>query len=338
MDSVTHIVVGAVVGEAIAGKALGKRAMFYGALAHSLPDIDIMSSLFVSPAENLLIHRGITHSISFVFVAMIVLGLFFHYWYRLGTMPLSKWILFWGVEICLHVLLDTCNAYGTGWLEPFSHQRFAFNTLFVADPLFTLCPLIAFLVLWRKQITDASRIAWARAGLFGCFIYLLWALAAKQVVDRKVNQMMIRDRIAVKDYMTTPTVLNTLLWYVLIKTEDGVHIGYRSVFDGDKQFDLTFFPYQKEQLPTHVSSARLLTFSQGYYHVSTVNNAVIFHDLRFGQTQGWADRHAPFVFGFNLNESNENMMALQRGRFSGWDEQAARTLWRRMWGMRETTM
>jgi inner membrane protein len=40
MDSITHIALGAITGEALAGKSLGKRAMILGAVAQSLPDID----------------------------------------------------------------------------------------------------------------------------------------------------------------------------------------------------------------------------------------------------------------------------------------------------------
>jgi inner membrane protein len=336
MDSVTHIVVGAVVGEALAGKVLGKRAMLFGALAHSLPDVDIVSSLFASPAENLLIHRGITHSFGFALAATLLLAWLFNYWYRLSTMPFLKWTIFWAVEILLHIFLDTCNTYGTGWLEPFSHHRYSFNTLFVADPLFTLWPLIALLVLWRKPITDAARFTWVRVGIFGFLVYVSWATIAKQIIDQKVKRTVVSKNITVNEFITTPTMLNTLLWLVLVKSEYGVYVGYSSVFDSDDPVELTFFPYQNELLPLRSSKEQLLTFSQGYYHVNEVNGRVMFYDLRFGQTQGWVDVYSPFVFMFDLSDTNENLMTLQRGRFSGWSTHSVYMLWRRMWGIRKS--
>ena len=65
MDSITHIVLGACIGEAIAGKYMDKRAMFYGALAQSVPDIDFVTAFFLHGAENVVAHRGLTHSILF---------------------------------------------------------------------------------------------------------------------------------------------------------------------------------------------------------------------------------------------------------------------------------
>ena len=46
MDSLTHIVLGAAIGEAMLGKKIGKKGILWGALAASLPDIDV---LFVPP-------------------------------------------------------------------------------------------------------------------------------------------------------------------------------------------------------------------------------------------------------------------------------------------------
>ncbi|WP_223696306.1 metal-dependent hydrolase, partial [Escherichia fergusonii] len=44
MDSITHIVTGACIGEIFAGKKLGKKAMLWGAATQTLPDIDVITS------------------------------------------------------------------------------------------------------------------------------------------------------------------------------------------------------------------------------------------------------------------------------------------------------
>ena len=62
MDTVTHIVLGACIGEATAGKILGRKAMLFGALSQSLPDIDFIAYFWLDKTDNLLAHRGITHS------------------------------------------------------------------------------------------------------------------------------------------------------------------------------------------------------------------------------------------------------------------------------------
>ena len=41
MDSLTQIVLGAAVGEAVLGKKVGNRAMLWGAVAGTIPDLDV---------------------------------------------------------------------------------------------------------------------------------------------------------------------------------------------------------------------------------------------------------------------------------------------------------
>jgi inner membrane protein len=55
--------------------SLEKKAMLWGALAQSIPDIDFLASFWMNTSGNLLAHRGFTHS--FLFVAIIAV-FFFH--------------------------------------------------------------------------------------------------------------------------------------------------------------------------------------------------------------------------------------------------------------------
>ena len=75
MDSITHIALGACMGEAFAGKQLGRKAMLWGALAQSIPDIDFLASFWMDTASNLLAHRGFTHSFLFCLISGLILAL-----------------------------------------------------------------------------------------------------------------------------------------------------------------------------------------------------------------------------------------------------------------------
>ena len=77
MDSLTHIALGACIGEAILGHKIGKKALLIGALAQSIPDVDFIESFWLSEAEQLIAHRGITHSFFFIILISPLLGLFF---------------------------------------------------------------------------------------------------------------------------------------------------------------------------------------------------------------------------------------------------------------------
>lgn len=74
MDSLTQMVLGAAVGEAVLGKKIGNRAMLWGGIAGTIPDLDVLSNLFMSPINALAFHRGITHSVVFCFLAALLLG------------------------------------------------------------------------------------------------------------------------------------------------------------------------------------------------------------------------------------------------------------------------
>ena len=76
MDSLTHIALGACMGEAFAGQTVGRKAMLWGILAQSIPDIDFIASTWLDTTSNLLAHRGFTHSILFG----VVVSLSWQYW------------------------------------------------------------------------------------------------------------------------------------------------------------------------------------------------------------------------------------------------------------------
>src|SRR4051812_44176514 len=132
MDSLTHIVLGAAIGDALLGRKIGKKAMLWGALAASLPDIDVLFLPFFHPVDALLIHRGITHSFLFVIIISPLLGWLFS---RIYPLPWGErqrgvwvWIFFFFVNILSHPLLDSCTNYGTGIFEPFSNYRAQFTS------------------------------------------------------------------------------------------------------------------------------------------------------------------------------------------------------------------
>ncbi len=68
MDSLTQIVLGAAVGEAVLGKKVGNRAMIWGAVAGTIPDLDILANPFISDIDALAFHRGASHSLLFAVI------------------------------------------------------------------------------------------------------------------------------------------------------------------------------------------------------------------------------------------------------------------------------
>lgn len=242
MDSITHIVLGATIGEALAGKRLGKKAMLLGAIAQSLPDIDFIASSWMDTSQDVWVHRGITHSFLFVVCMALLLAFLAGRWFRGSQMSAWDWRFFFGIQLLIHIVLDAFNAYGTGWFEPFSHYRVSFHVLFVADPLYSIWPGIAFLGLLISRRDNPFRKYWVRFGLILSSLYLVYCVSNKIRTDGVVQSEMQRQHIDYNRYFTTPTPLNSWLWYIVAEDPKGFHIAYYSVFDRQKELDFHFFP------------------------------------------------------------------------------------------------
>ena len=82
MDSLTQITLGAAVGEVVLGKKAGNRAMIWGAVAGTIPDLDIIANFFTGDIHALAIHRGFSHSITFAVITAPVFGWLVYQFYQ----------------------------------------------------------------------------------------------------------------------------------------------------------------------------------------------------------------------------------------------------------------
>jgi len=335
LDSVTHIVVGACIGEIIAGKQLGKKALIIGAVANSLPDIDIVASFFLPLTSDLLAHRGFTHSLLFLALVSPLLGFLSLTALKKPGLTFSQWTFFWGLQIFVHIFIDAFNAYGTGWFEPFSHYRVSFNSMFVADPIFTIWPLIAAVLLFATATTNKHRHFWAKGALICSSVYLLAGIAFKQHIDNKIEADLNSRHISTDHYFTTPTPLNNILWYIVAQSDSGFYIGYRSLFDKGDHTDFRFVCRNASLLNASANKTdidKLVRFSKGFYTAEMCHDTLKFNDLRFGEIAGWADSTSHCVFYYYLQHPDANELVVQRGRFAKWDAQAIRVFLHRIGG------
>ena len=325
---------GACIGEATGGKILGRKAMVAGALAQSIPDIDFLAYFWLDQTDNLLAHRGITHSI--LFGIAVVIGLsaatkrIFHK--RKFTWEHGAWLF--GLNVFCHLFIDAFNAYGVGWFEPFSHTRFSFQVLFVADPFFSVWPflgMLAILALYRKH--KARRIAW-QLGLGLCALYLVYAVYNKLTVEAALRRQLKTEGISYRSFYATPSPFNSWLWFVIVRDDQGFYTGYRSVFD-KQTTHLSYAPKNDlllEEVKDKKDVKNLLKFSQGDYTVERNHDTLVFNILRFGKIAGWHDPHAKFAFYYYFDQPGANAFLVQRGRFRNWNRETTRTFLRRIRG------
>lgn len=335
MDSLTHIALGACMGEAFAGKKLGKKAMLWGALAQSVPDIDFLASFWMEPSASLLAHRGFTHSFLFCLLVIPLLALSAEYWHRPHNISLKKWVLFFGGVIFAHILIDAFNNYGVGWFEPFSHLRISFNAIYVADPFFSIWSGIAFLLLIIARRRSRFRKRYWQTGLGLSALYLVYCLINKSIIDTEVKQLLHRQRIHYTRYFITPAPFQNSLWYVVAGTDSGYYVGFRSLFDRSDAMSLQYFPrndWLLRPMMDHTEVHQLIRFSKQFYTVERWDDMLVFNDLRFGQIMGWNDRRGRFVFHYYLQHGTRNRLVVQRGRLEGWNRHTFQVLWHRIKG------
>jgi inner membrane protein len=324
MDSVTHIVLGACVGEVLMDKKAGKKALLWGALAQSIPDIDFINGAWMPLTKELIAHRGITHSLLFALIISFFLALVANLWHKKDSISISKWFSFFLIEVLIHLILDSLNNYGTRWFEPFSSQRIAFNVIYVADPLFTITPLVVFFLLWVTKMDHQHRMKMAAIGIVVPVFYLCFALVNKIKMQRAVA----RHITASTNYFTAPTLLNNFLWTAVIQDSTGFQVGYKSILSKE---DFVFTRFEQNQsyldsIHDHQEVMDLKLFSQGYYTLEKWNDTLVFNDLRFGQINGWENPTSKFAFHYYLSHPADNDLVVQRGRFAGLNVQSSKVL------------
>ncbi|MDF2437159.1 MAG: metal-dependent hydrolase [Bacteroidota bacterium] len=336
MDSLTHVILGAAIGEAILGKKIGRKAMLWGALADTIPDFDVFASPCFSDAQQLLVHRGFTHSFLFIAIMSPFLGWLFSRLFKKQDVDWKAWTWLFFCGMFSHVLLDSLTAYGTGWFEPFSNYRVSFNTIFVADIFYTIPFLICIVIALIAKNGSDKRRRWTKAGLWISSLYLLFTILNKIHIQNLTESQLAEKNIAVEEVVTTPTALNNFLWMTYSKDATGYWFGYHSVFDKSKNMefyhvnkkDSLIIPYENDE-----SVQLLKRFSQGHYIMSKSDSAVFFNDIRFGQMGGWDGPDSAFVFTFKLDKNADNSKALDRNRFKKTFSEAISSLITRIKGV-----
>ncbi len=335
MDSLTHLVLGAAIGEAVLGKKIGKRGMLWGAFADTIPDFDVFASPFFPGAEGVLVHRGITHSLLFIAIASPVFGKMFSRFNFKRQAHWKDWTLLFFLGMITHVLIDAMTAYGTGLFEPFSHYRVSFDNIFVADPIYTLPLIISCIALMILKRDSPKRRAWNRFGLGLSTAYMLFTFVNKAYVSSVFEGSLQKQGISYSRCMTTPAPLNNFLWMAVAEDKDGFHVGYYSVFDKSKDMKFGYFLRNDslfEAATDEKTKQNLRVFSNNYYSVSEKEGTIRFNDIRFGQMAGWDDPTAPFAFSYVLNDSTR-AAPLDRGRMNVSIGEAFRSLLRRIKGI-----
>lgn len=166
MDNLTHTLIGALVGEAVA-RALPRAAndlpeltrrnlcVTLAAIGSNLPDSDLLYSFFGGKVGYLLHHRGHTHTILIALLLGAAVFALTRWWLRRRKLQASSadLRLLAGVLLLtplLHIAMDFGNNYGVHPFWPLDNRWFYGDSIFIIEPLFwAACAPLAFLFRTR---------------------------------------------------------------------------------------------------------------------------------------------------------------------------------------------
>jgi inner membrane protein len=284
MDSITQIVLGAAVGEAVAGKEIGNKAAFWGAIAGTIPDLDVLFMGLFNPIDASLFHRGFSHSLLFACISGPLLGILLH---RISKrkIRLKTWISLFFLGILTHPMLDMFTTYGTSFLWPLN-ERIAFNTVFVIDPFYTIPFVICLILAMRLPKTDVKRFQINLAGIVYSCSYLLLGVVMKLTIltlnNSTTDKTLFTERTSV-----SPMPLTLFYWMNIKEDRNHFYISHTSIFHPNKNSIPQIIPknhhlLKKVQFTIPSDLKKIEFFSKGYFTVEKSSSSLQIYDLRFG--------------------------------------------------------
>jgi inner membrane protein len=205
-------------------------------LGSNLPDIDSISRLD-SSATYLKYHRGITHSLLGVIVLGALLAAVVYYLGRraqpkkTGPPINARWLLL----CCLlattsHLLLDFTNSYGVRPFLPFSGRWYAWDIMFIVDPLLLTLLALGLGLPWLFRLVSeevgARKPSYQRGAIFAlsCLV-LLWGLrdfAHRRVLSLLDSHAYLQEN--PRRLAAFPTPANPFAWTGVVETASVYHV------------------------------------------------------------------------------------------------------------------
>lgn len=334
MDSLTQLALGAALGGATAGRQVGRRALLWGAVCGTFPDLDMFIPLG-DPVSDFTYHRSASHSL-LVLTGLTPLFVWLILKLHPGTHPHRwRWAALVYLVLTTHVLLDCLTVYGTQIFWPLDTTPVAWSTIFIVDPLYSL-PLLAGIV--AALVAGRSR-PWGHtantAGLVLSTAYLAWTVGVKLHVEQVAHGALAQQGIEASDVLTTPAPFNSVLWRILAVNEAEYYEGYYSLLDESTAIALTAYPRSVEEIETLQEAwavRRLQWFTRNFYAVEREDGDIIISDLRMGLEPDYVFR---FVVGRAGNPHPRPVPPERAGTEPDWDRLP--WLWQRIRGRTVTS-
>lgn len=335
MDSLTQIVLGAAVGEAVLGKKIGTRAMMWGAIAGTIPDLDVFLRFFTDDITATEMHRGFSHSLVFSILFAPILAWIAHKIHKNREGTRKDWIWLFFLALVTHPILDMHTTWGTQFLWPFE-VRITWNNIFVADPLYTLPFLACLIIAMCYKRTNPRRQFFNNLGLIISTSYMALTFVSKGIGYNAVDESLAKQGIDYVELETVPSPLNAILWDAHVETKTGYRFGHYSLFDDSKPvFFSEEFPKNHEMLDSIKDAPvvkQIVKIANGWYTLEKVDGRLYFNDLRFGQF-GMNPNTAKFGWRYEIWKNKDGSVSAKKvdPKFDNMGK-VFNSLWRRIKG------
>lgn len=284
MDSLTQLVLGASVAGVCAPSGQRRKALVVGAALGTLPDLDVFID-YGDAVKNFTYHRGFSHSLIVLAPFSLLLWLVLRRWWGPVRNAPGPWLAAIALALLTHPLLDAHTAYGTQLFWPMTVPPTMWATIFIIDPLYTLPLLVG---VTTAVFVRGKKLArkMLRAGIVLSTAYLGWSWIAQSVVRGKVEVVLAAQDLADAPVYITPTAFNTLLWRIVVLTDEGYLEGFESLVADEPT--IQFKSYESDRQAMREASdvwsvQRLRWFSHGFLKAKVEEGRLMLTDLRMGQ-------------------------------------------------------
>lgn len=309
MDSVSHIIIGAAIGEVTLGKKIGRWGMLVGAVAKTFPDFDLFYTGVANAKLYMCHHRGHTHSLFWESLYAIPLAYFCYLIFK-RKISFLRMLFAWLVCLYGHSLLDWFTNYGTRLWLPFTNESYALNTIAIIDLFFTAPMLIASTWSLFYKGDSIKRLRLNKFILFYCIAYLGVISINKIYINSVFENSLITQHIKADKYMTNPTILNNILWYANAVNKDTLYTSTYSMLDKDKNLEWKAFPRQMELAKQHSSQSNVLLlnwFSRGYAACAQSGDTLKYYCVKFGPNDFKSNTlDSTFIFHYQVYPKEGN--------------------------------
>ena len=264
--------------------------MLIGAGLGTLPDLDVFID-FGGPVANFTYHRGFSHSLFVLMPVSALLWLLLRRWWAPVRDAPFRWFAAISLALLTHPLLDAHTAYGTQLFWPLTVAPTSWATLFIIDPLYTLPLLVGVLVAaFRRKVGGTA----LRVGLLISTLYIGWSWVAQATVRQNVEDALASMQLQDAPVFLTPTPLNTLLWRVVVMTDDGYLEGFDSLMIDEGTMRFTAYPSAVDAMEDAGdiwAVSRLRWFARDFVKARIDNERLVISDLRMGQEPTYVFSH-----------------------------------------------